>query len=105
MRRGEPRHPSPSQFALPGDCLDRIVARASVTVKIAIPRLEEIGVLEEEPMRTHEVLRAIVIPRERLHYLEQEGYITPARTEVSEKQFGESAARTSPRCGRCGTIY
>lgn len=40
-------------------------------------------------MRTHEVLRAIGIPRERLYYLEQKQYITPTRIEVGEKQFRE----------------
>jgi hypothetical protein len=46
-------------------------------------------VLAEEPMRTYEVLRAIGIHRERLCYLGQKGYITPARIEVGERQFGE----------------
>lgn len=40
-------------------------------------------------MRTHEVLQAVGIPRERLYCLERKRYITPARIEVGEKQFRE----------------
>ncbi len=38
-------------------------------------------------MRTPELLQKIDIPRQKLYYLEQKGYITPTKTTVGEKEF------------------
>ena len=40
-------------------------------------------------MKTPELLTKIDIPRHRLYYLEQKGYITPKKTTVGEKEFRE----------------
>lgn len=40
-------------------------------------------------MNTPELLAKIDIPRHRLYYLEQKGYITPKKTTVGEKEFRE----------------
>ena len=40
-------------------------------------------------MKTPELLSKIDIPRHRLYYLEQKGYITPKKTIVGEKEFRE----------------
>ena len=40
-------------------------------------------------MKTPELLAKIDIPRHRLYYLEQKGYITPKKTTVGEKEFRE----------------
>lgn len=38
-------------------------------------------------MRTPEVLAHIDIPRHKLYYLEQKGYIKPKKTVIGEKEF------------------
>ncbi len=38
-------------------------------------------------MKTPEVLARIDIPRHKLYYLEQKGYISPRKTVVGEKTF------------------
>ncbi len=40
-------------------------------------------------MKTPELLAKIDIPRHRLYYLEQKGYIAPKKTTVGEKEFRE----------------
>ncbi|MDH4227075.1 MAG: MerR family transcriptional regulator [Deltaproteobacteria bacterium] len=38
-------------------------------------------------MRTPELLSKIDIPRQKLYYLEQKGYINPSKTVIGEKEF------------------
>ena len=38
-------------------------------------------------MRTPELLEKIDIPRQKLYYLEQKGYIQPKKTVVGDKEF------------------
>ncbi|MEE9613431.1 MAG: MerR family transcriptional regulator [Thermodesulfobacteriota bacterium] len=38
-------------------------------------------------MRTPELLQKIDIPRQKLYYLEQKGYIKPQKTVIGEKAF------------------
>lgn len=40
-------------------------------------------------IRTQELLAKIDIPRQKLYYLEQKGYITPKKTVIGEKEFRE----------------
>jgi DNA-binding transcriptional MerR regulator len=40
-------------------------------------------------IRTPELLRKIDIPRQKLYYLEQKGYIKPQKTVIGEKEFRE----------------
>ena len=40
-------------------------------------------------LRTPELLRKISIPRQKLYYLEQKGYIKPQKTVIGEKEFRE----------------
>ena len=40
-------------------------------------------------MRTPELLAKIDIPRHKLYYLEQKGYIKPHKTVIGEKEFRE----------------
>lgn len=40
-------------------------------------------------IRTPELLRLIDIPRQKLYYLEQKGYIKPQKTLIGEKEFRE----------------
>ena len=40
-------------------------------------------------MRTQELLAKIDIPRHKLYYLEQKGYIKPHKTVIGEKEFRE----------------
>ncbi|MBI5561224.1 MAG: MerR family transcriptional regulator [Deltaproteobacteria bacterium] len=40
-------------------------------------------------MRTPELLAHIDIPRHKLYYLEQKGYIKPKKTVIGEKEFRE----------------
>jgi DNA-binding transcriptional MerR regulator len=40
-------------------------------------------------MRTQELLAKIDIPRHKLYYLEQKGYISPKKTVIGEKEFRE----------------
>lgn len=40
-------------------------------------------------MRTPELLSHIDIPRHKLYYLEQKGYIRPKKTVIGEKEFRE----------------
>ena len=40
-------------------------------------------------MRTPELLSKIDIPRHKLYYLEQKGYINPKKTTIGEKEFRE----------------
>ncbi len=51
-------------------------------------KLKIIFKLEDTPrMKTPEVLARIDIPRHKLYYLEQKGYISPKKTVVGEKTF------------------
>ncbi len=38
-------------------------------------------------MRTPELLAQIDIPRQKLYYLEQKGYIRPKKTSIGDKEF------------------
>lgn len=40
-------------------------------------------------MNTTEVLRKVTIPRQKLYYLEQKGFIQPRKRRVGEKEFRE----------------
>ena len=40
-------------------------------------------------MKTPEILKKIDIPRQKLYYLEQNGYIKPQKTVIGEKSFRE----------------
>ena len=40
-------------------------------------------------IRTPELLAKIDIPRQKLYYLEQKGFITPGKTVIGEKEFRE----------------
>jgi DNA-binding transcriptional MerR regulator len=40
-------------------------------------------------IRTPDLLRKIDIPRQKLYYLEQKGYIKPQKTVIGEKEFRE----------------
>jgi DNA-binding transcriptional MerR regulator len=40
-------------------------------------------------IRTPELLRKIDIPRQKLYYLEQKGYIKPQKTVIGDKEFRE----------------
>jgi DNA-binding transcriptional MerR regulator len=40
-------------------------------------------------MRTPEILAQIDIPRQKLYYLEQKGYIHPHKTTIGDKEFRE----------------
>ncbi len=40
-------------------------------------------------MRTPELLAKIDIPRQKLYYLEQKGYIRPEKTQIGDKEFRE----------------
>lgn len=40
-------------------------------------------------MRTQELLAKIDIPRQKLYYLEQKGFISPKKTVIGEKEFRE----------------
>ena len=40
-------------------------------------------------MRTPELLAKVDIPRHKLYYLEQKGYIKPHKTVIGEKEFRE----------------
>lgn len=40
-------------------------------------------------IRTPELLARIDIPRQKLYYLEQKGYITPRKTVIGDKEFRE----------------
>ncbi len=42
-------------------------------------------------LRTPELLKKIDIPRQKLYYLEQKGYIKPSKTVIGEKEFREYA--------------
>jgi DNA-binding transcriptional MerR regulator len=43
----------------------------------------------EERMNTSDVIKKTGIPRQKLYYLEQKGYISPKKTHVGEKAFRE----------------
>ncbi len=43
----------------------------------------------EVGIRTPELLAKIDIPRQKLYYLEQKGFIRPAKTVIGEKEFRE----------------
>ncbi len=40
-------------------------------------------------IRTQELLAKIDIPRQKLYYLEQKGFISPKKTVIGEKEFRE----------------
>lgn len=40
-------------------------------------------------IRTPELLARIDIPRQKLYYLEQKGFISPSKTVIGEKEFRE----------------
>ena len=48
-----------------------------------------IGALQGVGIRTPELLAKIDIPRQKLYYLEQKGFINPVKTEIGEKEFRE----------------
>ena len=58
----------------------------------AAPRTDRPAAVERPPgmpITTHELLRRIDIPRHRLYYLEQKGFISPKKRQIGEKEFRE----------------
>jgi hypothetical protein len=48
-----------------------------------------IGAIKDLGTRTPELLAKIDIPRQKLYYLEQKGFIKPQKTTIGEKEFRE----------------
>ena len=48
-------------------------------------------------MTTSELLRRIPIPRHKLYYLEQKGYISPKKNQVGEKEFRDYSERDAEK--------
>ncbi len=55
-------------------------------------------------IRTPELLAKIDIPRQKLYYLEQKGYIRPAKTVIGEKEFREYSEDDVKRSSISGSI-
>ena len=53
-------------------------------------------------MRTTEIVEKINIPRQKLHYLEQKGYISPKRIPMGEYEAREYSDEDFSRSGQYG---